>query len=90
MPEKPFGLPLVPENMKRIFTAILAASVVACLVGCSSDEVSKDEEKKMSEGFKGGLDMNKATAEEKANFDKWMKSQGNTPGAAPSKPDEKK
>jgi len=44
----------------------------------------------MSEGFKGGLDMNKATAEEKANFDKWMKSQGNTPGAAPSKPDEKK
>jgi len=72
--------------MKRIFTAILAASVVAGLVGCSSEDMSKQDEKKMADGFKGGLDMNKATPEEKANFDKWMKSQGGAPGAAPSKP----
>ena len=69
--------------MKR--TALLFSVIAVFVGGCQgSDEVSKQDEKKIPEGFSKGADPSKMTESEKKGFDEFMKKQGG--GAAPSKP----
>jgi hypothetical protein len=69
--------------MKRI--ALLFSILTVVVAGCQGgDEVSKDEEKKIKEGFSKGADPSLMTESEKKGFEEFMKKQGG--GAAPSKP----
>ena len=66
--------------MNRLSLAIIIA--ILAVSGCQcGDEVSKQDEKKMKEGFTQGADPSKMTDTEKKGFDEFMKRQGGAPAS---------